>query len=113
MTVLITGAGGFIGFHLARALLHRGVTVAEPSVATAPPHWVDELDVNSLSDSMTSPVADTAPPLTPVSSVLRFPRKTLEVADTVPSTRIAPPSLNDVLLVNEVLVATTVPGAAT
>ena len=48
----------------------ESVVLADPSVATPPPHWVDELSVNELDITDTSPVAERAPPFMPGAIVL-------------------------------------------
>jgi len=54
-TTLVTGATGFLGAHLIRALVARGAGPIRAMQSSAPPSWLSELGVEVFRGSVTSP----------------------------------------------------------
>ena len=52
---LVTGATGFLGSHLVRALVARGLGPVRAMQSSAPPAWLSGLGVEVLRGSVTSP----------------------------------------------------------
>lgn len=55
VTTLVTGASGFLGAHLVRALVARGLGPVRAMQSSAPPAWLTALGVEVVRGSVTSP----------------------------------------------------------
>ena len=55
MTILVTGASGFVGFAVAKALIERGETVRLMSRASSPTGNLDLLDAERITADLTDP----------------------------------------------------------
>jgi len=54
-SILVTGATGFLGAHLVRALVARGLGPVRAMQSSAPPAWLAQLGVEVVRGSVTSP----------------------------------------------------------